>query len=179
MTLSELYYSGKYNTDRNTDHSYIDHFYDEVFSNIKNVSNILEIGVCGGGGIMLWKDYFQDALIDCIDTDDYKNYVDHPRVNFIQKDAYSLQTIWSLPNKTYDIMIDDGPHILSSQIFFLENYIKLLRPGGLAIIEDIQSYDWFNILTRHVPSGYTHTAVDLRPIKGRYDDMIFFVRKDS
>jgi 2-polyprenyl-3-methyl-5-hydroxy-6-metoxy-1,4-benzoquinol methylase len=179
MTLSELYYSGKYNTDRNTDHSYIDHFYNETFSGLSNVSNILEIGVCGGGGIMLWKDHFKEALIDCIDIDDYSSYVNHERINFIQSDAYCLQTFWEVSSKSYDIIIDDGPHTLSSQIFFLQNYLNLVKPGGLAIIEDIQSDTWFSTLSKNVPAGYTYSIIDLRPIKGRYDDMIFFLRKDS
>ena len=36
-----------------------------------------------------------------------------------------------------DIVIDDGPHTIESQIYFAANYSDLVKTGGLLIVEDI------------------------------------------
>jgi hypothetical protein len=41
----------------------------------------------------------------------------------------------------------------------------------------VQSPDWFNSLKQHVPEEFTFEEIDLRGIKGRYDDLVFAVTK--
>ena len=60
---------------------------------------------------------------------------------------------------------------------FLSLYLPLLTEGGMAVIEDVQSPDWFNTLKQHVPEEFTFEEIDLRGIKGRYDDLVFAVTK--
>jgi hypothetical protein len=52
-----------------------------------------------------------------------------------------------------------------------------LTEDGILIIEDVQSYDWVDELTKEVPPHLTkHVVVcDLRPIKNRYDDIVFII----
>ena len=48
-------------TDKNTNHSYLN-LYEQLLCNKKyTAKNILEIGICTGGSIKLWKDYFVNA----------------------------------------------------------------------------------------------------------------------
>ena len=47
----------------------------------------------------------------------------------------------------------------------------------MAVIEDVQSTDWFAALEQHVPEDYALETIDLRGIKGRYDDLVFAVTK--
>jgi hypothetical protein len=53
----------------------------------------------------------------------------------------------------------------------------LLAKGGMAVIEDVQSTDWFATLEQHVPKKYAFETIDLRSVKGRYDDLVFAVTK--
>lgn len=50
---------------------------------------------------------------------------------------------------------------------------------GILIIEDIQSWDWIEILKNEVPENLRKfvRAYDLRPIKKRYDDIVFTIDK--
>ena len=76
-----------------------------------------------------------------------------------------------------DFAIDDGPHSLASQQRFLELYLPLLNDGGIAVIEDIQDYSWFDSLIPLVSEDYTYEIIDLRGVKGRYDDLMLVVYK--
>jgi hypothetical protein len=176
MNLSQLFKSKNYQTDKNSVHSYIDNFYNDLFFDKKNATNILEVGVYGGGSILLWRDYFENAQIDAIDVNDCSNAIDNNRINHIVANAYDFNLLDKL-NK-YDIIIDDGPHTLESMIFFIENYTKLLKSNGIAIIEDIQDYAWFDYLIKFIPSNFTYNITDLRSIKNRYDDMLLTIRKN-
>lgn len=163
-----------YDTDKNTVHCYIEQVYNELFANNDQITNVLEIGAFNGGSALLWRDYFTNATVDIIDINKCEAILQQQRINFIQGNAYSIPMVQSL-NK-YDIMIDDGPHTLDSMTFFVQNYIKLLKPNGVAIIEDVQDYSWFEILLNLLPSGFVCEALDLRRIKGRYDDMMLIIK---
>jgi hypothetical protein len=95
-------------------------------------------------------------------------------------DAYDNDTISKVkqlaPNGI-DFAIDDGPHSLASQQRFLELYLPLLNDGGIAVIEDIQDYSWFDSLTLMVSEDYAYEIIDLRGVKGRYDDLMLIVHK--
>jgi hypothetical protein len=56
-------------------------------------------------------------------------------------------------------------------------YLPLLAKGGMAIIEDVQSTDWFSVLEQQVPQDFAFETIDLRNVKGRYDDLVFAVTK--
>jgi SAM-dependent methyltransferase len=163
-----------YDTDKNTVHCYIEQVYNELFANNDQITNVLEIGAFNGGNALLWRDYFTNATVDIIDINKCEAILQQWRINFIQGNAYSIPMVQSL-NK-YDIMIDDGPHTLDSMTFFVQNYIKLLKSNGVAIIEDVQDYSWFEILLNLVPSGFVCESLDLRRIKGRYDDMMLIIK---
>lgn len=79
----------------------------------------------------------------------------------------------------FDIIIDDGPHSLESQIFFLENYLDKVKPNGLLIIEDIQNISDTKILYEKTPSNFQSniSIIDLRASKNRYDDILFVIKK--
>ena len=68
-TLIEIQSNCKFDTDKNTRHSYLSH-YDKLFLSFKNKKiKLLEIGISTGGSIMLWNKYFTDCTIFCIDLD--------------------------------------------------------------------------------------------------------------
>ena len=52
---------------------------------------------------------------------------------------------------------------------------------GILIIEDVQSWDWIDILKTEVPEHLQQfiKVYDLRPNKNRYDDIVFTIDKSN
>jgi cephalosporin hydroxylase len=70
-----------------------------------------------------------------------------------------------------DFLLDDGPHTLSSMLQVVSLYAPLMNQGGVLMIEDVQSKDWFVNLSAVAPSNSIFEAIDLSE-SGRYDDLI-------
>ena len=176
-------------TDKNTSHSYFD-VYEELLSPYKDKKgSILEIGVYRGGSLLLWSDYFKNFEIcglEVIDRvgDKVRNSLDSNRVNFSLIDAYNTDCITFLNEKYengFDVIIDDGPHTLESQLTFIELYLDLLKPDGVLIIEDVQRIEDVSEFISKIPNSdvfdYEYIPYDLRNVKGRYDDILFVIKK--
>lgn len=175
-TIKDQFILKNYKTDKNSAHSYIDNLYDELLSKKIDSTDILEIGVSQGGSIQLWRDYFINATIDAVDINDCSKFLDRHRINHIIGNAYTKDFFCNLKNE-YDIIIDDGPHTLDTMIFFVKNYLNLLRHDGIAIIEDIKSDEWAGIIKKNVPCNFISKTVDLRHIKGRFDDLVLVLSR--
>jgi predicted O-methyltransferase YrrM len=170
-------------TDKATDHSY-DTFYCKEFKRFKNTTGtLLEIGSFNGGSGLLWHEYLPFIKVVMTDIQDNipKKIKDKlNRSEFILMDGYQKESIKAIKNKYpegFDIIIEDGPHNLETQMFALKEYSKLLKKGGVLIIEDIQSESDLNELLTVKLRGKTVEVVDLRHIKNRYDDLMIVVRK--
>ncbi len=117
---------------------YIDEFYEDLFSNVKNsTKEILEIGVHKGESLRLWKEYFTNANVYGMDISVSKVIPERDRITLIEKDAYTSEAVSNFQENFFDIIIDDGPHTGETQKFFLKEYFKLLKPKGIMVLEDI------------------------------------------
>lgn len=134
---------------------YVDEFYQRHFeSRQKSVKSVLEIGIYGGESILLWQDYFYNAKIYGLDIEKRPNKVEFETANdrlvlLDQIDAYNKSTIRSLlamEPSGFDIVIDDGPHTLESMVFYIMNYLPLVKRGGVFVLEDIIDLNWTPIL---------------------------------
>ncbi len=78
-----------------------------------------------------------------------------------------------------EFMLDDGPHTLDSMKTFIKLYSQIMTDDGILIIEDVQSWDWIDILKNEVPENLKQyiKVYDLRENKGRYDDIVFTIDK--
>lgn len=76
-------------------------------------------------------------------------------------------------------MLDDGPHSLESMKKFIRLYSQIMTDDGILIIEDVQSWDWIDVLKNEVPENLKQfiKIYDLRPNKNRYDDIVFTIDK--
>lgn len=173
-------------TDKSTTHNYIDGFYEGEFSSYKKKPiKILEIGISSGHSLLLWDRYFENhtGVYGLENYAEGKNVVDavktNEKITLIINDGYDKRVADSLPN--FDIIIDDGPHTLSSMLSFIELYLPKLNQGGVLVIEDVQSVDWMPILKDRFINVKTtddeSMVIDLRASKGRYDDLMFVVRR--
>ena len=176
-------------TDKNTIHSYLP-TYQKIFANKKDTAkHILEIGICYGGSIKLWHDYFQNATIHALDIhmpldDVWDQIKNNNRISVYHSDAYEEKFFNdNFLNKDikFDIMIDDGPHTLESMLTFIKLYSNVLANDGILVIEDIQSIDWIPILANQVPDNLKKfiQVYDLRSIKDRYDDLMFVINTET
>lgn len=156
--LSSIFDSQKHNTDKN-DLGYLDHFYDEFFSQIKNAPvNLLEIGVYGGGSIKLWKDCLHsDSKIYGGDI----SYFEHIEgTHSIIGDMYSFDQVSKFDDEYFDVIIDDGPHSFESFVLVMQRYFSKLRKGGTLVIEDVIVSSWVQPLVELSTSlGYSTCEV--------------------
>ena len=183
-------------TDKNTMHSYLD-LYERLLSNKKNTAkNVLEIGIgdgyaCigNGGSIMLWHDYFQNATVHALDIQNINKIWDELKNNeriklYTSTNAYDEKKFkenFLDKNIKCDFMLDDGLHTLESMKQFITLYSQLMTDDGILIIEDVQRWEWIDILKNHVPEPLKEyvKVYDLRANKNRYDDIVFTIDKSS
>ena len=109
---------------------------------------ILEIGILGGGSIELWLKYFGEGTkVIGVDIDErclsYKYEGDAQVVMGDQGSADFWQKFLS-ENTDFDIIIDDGSHVMSHQITTLQQTFPHLREGGVYICEDTHTSYWPN-----------------------------------
>lgn len=184
MNLSELISINLLNTDKNSTHSYIDYFYESVFSNYKSTPIVLvELGVQYGGSIKLWDLYFDNCEIYALDMEvqsrAFEKFCENQNnIHYIIGDACSNEIADKIPK--FDIFIDDGSHSLKDQMTAIKLYLPRLKDSGVFIIEDVQDYNELTILknyTQSLYSGYTFEFIDLRIVKYRYDDLMLVIKK--
>lgn len=140
--------------------------YEKIFNNFDRYSklNILEIGIQKGGSLLAWNEHFPNANIygvDIVDAIIPEYRKEH--IHYIIADVKSEKTTEALKDIKFDIIIDDGSHILYDAMFVVSNYLNKLNPGGYLIVEDCQHPEhWLNEIKRIVPSQYAVTTEDLR-----------------
>ena len=186
MSLVDIEKSLSLITDKNTIHSYLP-LYDELLCRKKfSCRNMLEVGVCFGGSVELFDKYFPNGTITALDIlkeealpNSLKN---QNKIRMISGDAYSPFLFSALfRGKKFDVVLDDGPHTLESQIKFLTMYSMLLEEDGILIIEDVGDINYLEILKENTPLNlkpYIKTY-DLRKNKNRFDDIVFVIDKSN
>ena len=155
----------------NTDKSTVKHgftlSYERHFKDLKEMSfTMIEIGVASGASIKMWSDYFPKAQIVGVDIDESCKKFETDRIKIRigdQTDKKFLENlIEEFPNPL--IIIDDGGHTMTQQIFSFEVLFPFLAEGGTYVIEDLHT----SYLEEHRKEKYKGmTAIDY--IKGLVD----------
>lgn len=167
-------------TDKNTRHCFVEFFYEKEFKKYQEKSiSLLEIGVYSGASLYLWGKYFESGKILGLDIVDRvrNNWKSLSNTSYLIKNAYKQSTVDSLQN--FDIIIDDGPHTLDSQISCIKLYLPKLNDGGVLIIEDVSNVKNFEYLKENTPSKLHDKIemIDLRHVKNKFNDLLFVIRK--
>jgi len=186
-------------TDKDTIHSYLDAYEKYLSPYIDKECTLLEIGVWHGGSSLLWHEYLQKAKIVGIDIENqiHESLLNKfsNRYSFVERNAYTPHTVecirQSFP-EWFDIIIEDGIHTKESNEFAIKNYLPMLKKGGVMIIEDLpvnplneKPFAYTGITLPHiieemkalVPDGYEVEVIDLIHVKGRFDDILFIIKK--
>jgi len=188
MSLEELVDNSK--TDKNTVHSYLPLYQKLLISKKESAKNVLEVGISAGGSIKLWSDFFINAKVygvDIININSINNDTIKNNENIIlhtSKDAYNEDFFianFLYKNIKCDFMLDDGPHTIESMKNFIKLYSQIMTDDGILIIEDVQSWNWIDILKNEVPEHLKQyiKVYDLRSNKNRYDDIVFTIDKSN
>lgn len=175
MNLIETFHQTNNKSDKELYHKYISNFYSEKFEKFKKKKiNILEIGIQYGNSLKLWEQFFENANIYGIDISKYYIHEYGENVNIIIGNAYDNKIIdyFQSKNILFDIIIDDGPHTLETQDFFLQNYRRLLKSSeSIIILEDIYNHS-FNFLKNKYLDFSIVDFTDV--IKGEYNSRIMY-----
>lgn len=110
----------------------------------KNIK-MLEIGVFEGGSLQMWKEYFgKRARIYGIDINFGCKKYEEDQINILvgsQGDREFLNRIGQEYGK-FDIILDDGSHMMEDQIVSFETLFPYLNDGGVYLCEDTHTSYW-------------------------------------
>lgn len=190
--LIDIYFEKKHTTDKygENNHTYLS-LYNVLFSRFREKKiKILEIGVYQGDSLNLWAEYFSNSIIYGIDCDLRQvNVPLYSNIHAIQANAYSYVTIQQLTQLgKFDIIIDDGSHVVGEQIFVVNNYLNLLKNDGILIIEDAACWikslkekkRMLQLIMEQFPKDIQHCVYidDRRYIKGNDHDVLIICDKN-
>ena len=160
-------------------HNYME-FYDNFFLNVKDKKlKLLEIGVKFGGSVRLFHDYLINSNIIGVNiNNEWKNgnIKDYPRLNLFTFNGYDLNQWEKLPYKKFDIIIDDGPHTLDTQIFAFNNFPNYLDEKGILIIEDVNKNNIDKIINLKNKYKYNIEIYNWSDQTKRIDDVIITIK---
>jgi len=171
-----------YSTDKNTKHSYME-VYEEIFSKYDYPVDLLEIGVETGGSLKMWKDFFREGSNICGIDNWSAPCLSKSKFNEKNVEGYRVYNgdarVYQIDEK-FDIIIDDGSHVLEDVILGIKNFWWNLKDEkkSIYIIEDIPGKK----ITESVEEIKNRTkleveVIDRRHVKDRYDDVMFILSK--
>ncbi len=181
MTLDEIGLT--FGTDKSSAHHDYLRFYERFFGERRtSAGSVLEIGIFGGASLRTWEAYFERATIIGADIDPSTRRFAQGRIAVEIIDQSNLEALVALALKhaPFDIIIEDGSHHWEHQITTLRTLFPFLKPGGIYIVEDLQTnYGEMAKAFRGVASSscmeYLKRATDLRVA----DDMIDVSREED
>ena len=138
-------------------------FYEKNFKKILNKKiNVLEIGVWKGASTASFYYYLPKANFVAIDRN-FKFKYSSKRINFFFCDTTSNDNLKKLTNffikkkiTSFDLIIDDGSHILSDILKNFVFFFKFLKSKGIYIIEDYKHPNYFS----HLNDKKKHFLID-------------------
>ena len=160
--------------DKGTAHSYIENYYHHKFDKIRlNKLNILEIGVSTGSSLEMWSEYFPNSNIIGVELENIDYRPTNSRIKLIIGNGTDSKTYQNV--EQLDIIIDDGSHIFTDQIFSFAILYHKLNKGGIYVIEDVKNIDEVGPFFYRL--NINTKIFDFRKLKKRDDDVIVEIMK--
>ena len=175
--LANYHHSDK-GTTADSKHAFTE-IYDQFFRNIRqDAINILEVGVFNGASMRMYYDYFPNAKIigaDIIDKPEYQN----DRISCVVFDQSNPNELMDFVDESeilFDIIIDDGSHHMEDQQITLYYLSKVLKSGGIYIVEDLHTSigeNGFPLYGKnlHIMDGHINTTLNFltkKPLNSIY-----------
>ena len=146
MEIKELtILANKYGSDKGTIvascHGFSE-IYDDNLKEYKNIyRNILEVGVNDGSSLKMWCEFFPNTKVLGLDIGDKSQY-NNDRVTCVvldQSNEEQLKKFTEITDIQFDFILDDGSHHMRDQQITFAYLFKLLKPGGIYVIEDLHT----------------------------------------
>jgi hypothetical protein len=182
-SLTELYAALNPKSDKGTVHSYIP-TYDQLLAPYRRPGvQMLEVGIFQGYSIRLWEKFFAEGQVYGVDLHDHpldmvdlKPMIAEGTHNLTFCDAASsAQMDQHFPGKLFDVVIEDASHSLSQQLSIYHNFKKRMAPGGIYVIEDVGDLNTDRRAYELIDQDKTVRIIDLRSVKGRFDDVLVVI----
>ena len=128
-------------TDKMYHHGY-HRFYASILK--KDIKQMLEIGIYAGSSLKMWLEYLPECYIWGIDINKEQKGDKFTILKCDQSNINELnESVSKIGENNLELIIDDGSHIPEHQILtFSVFFEKLLKSGGIYIIEDIETSYW-------------------------------------
>ena len=185
--------SNKHGTDKCKKHSY-QYIYANLFEELKEKEiNFLEIGIGNGNSLLLWHEYFQNALnifgiennpkniattnsklfYQSIDDAQQPGHKREQKIQLLEGTSTDRGRTDHFEKEFFDIIVDDGSHIIGDQLVTLLNLWDKLKINGYYIIEDLEAshYSKYFFLFKEF------VFFDLKNLRDRWDDCIVVIKK--
>jgi len=125
-------------------------FYEKKLKKLKKKTfNMLEIGTWEGASTASFSLYFPKSFIYGIDRN-YRFKYQSKNIKFlncnIKKHSDLEEFEKQFRNKKFEVIIDDGSHLLNDMIFSLKFFFKYLDKKGIYVIEDFNAPVYFKEL---------------------------------
>jgi len=125
-------------------------FYEKKLKKLKKKTfNMLEIGTWEGASTASFSLYFPKSFIYGIDRN-YRFKYQSKNIKFlncnIKKHSDLKEFEKQFRNKKFEVIIDDGSHLLNDMIFSLKFFFKYLDKKGIYVIEDFNAPVYFKEL---------------------------------
>jgi len=137
-------------TDKWGAHCYTPDYHRMMAHRREDKLRLLEIGVggyktkqLGGRSLRMWAEYFPNAEVVGLDIAE-KQLDLGPRVKIVQgsQDDPDVLTRLSEEHGPFDIVIDDGSHIVNHVLATFEFLFPLVAADGIYAVEDVQTAFW-------------------------------------
>ncbi|MFI0982670.1 hypothetical protein ACH4SP_37380 [Streptomyces sp. NPDC021093] len=169
--------SVKYGSDKWASFHWYTQHYENHFAKYRDRPvRVLEIGIggyaadLGGPSLKMWKRYFHRGMIFGLDLFD-KSALNQNRLNALTGDQGNPEGLRELAEKygPFDIIIDDGSHENEHVRVSFDALFPYVKPGGLYVIEDLQTAYWPRFGGTPGPVTAPDTSVGL--LKRLVDDL--------
>jgi hypothetical protein len=178
-TLQQIYENHQYHDgwgDKGTAHTYIPE-YERLLKPYRKSGSILEIGIMKGHSIRMWREYFESGDVYGADIHlqpEATDLLTMSGVSILQCDATNNSLTEQLENKTFDVILDDGSHLIDHQVSSFNLLKSRVNKNGIYLIEDVSDIDSSKDLLMSLHTNCT--IIDNRHINNRWDDVIVFYK---
>ncbi len=142
----------QYGTDKASYHQFTPFYNTFLEAEREKAEWVMEIGILNNSSLRMWEDYFPNATIVGVDNQDKSQYEEDRIKIFLadQGDNKQLLDVIKGTSSSFDMIIDDGSHLIDHQMTTLGFLFPFVKHGGIYIIEDLHTShfdlfpDWFN-----------------------------------
>lgn len=190
MTFFDFYVQGGSVSEKGQTHDYIRQWYSPEFTPRRGEQlTIVELGVFRGDGVRLFKDWFYNARVVGIDPlvngsfkagvpqSTQEELLVHKDIEFIFKDAYTMEVANMFEDESIDYLLDDGPHTIESQLWAIEHYFPKIKKGGTILIEDVQDIQQDAKAFHEIAAKLGVGAEIKTTVGGKFDSVLVVMRK--